>query len=859
MTDISNDKQETGPQGLKAVMEQSFKEVVEPFIHLVKAPRSLWGINVSYMLEGLAYFGILTILGKYLSENVGLEDLHAGWVYSGLTGGITLAMLFLGGVADRIGVRKALLVSLCFMIFGRLCLAASGTFFEHGAGAGSPMFFTVAVGLFIIVIGYGMYQPAAYAGIKQFTDEKTATMGYAMIYGLMNLGAFFSGIISPPIRLTFGIVSVYWVYVGLTVLAFLSVLFILTRAAEKKDTVARKKPEGDSESDKDEKKALLPRPVAPVFTPRFFVYLAGLAVAVAATIYLGATSPFAPVQEAFDTHVGGLQQANKKLEKAIASAEEVKALKEAPEPDSSLIAKAGETAASSLKEAADALAAAEKTVAAVVERIEPPRNAEASVVVSPVAFGLLKASVASDAVLLRLLSSDPAALECSVTMNTEQARTVRTAVRSLGIAYMTLAYALVDKVDAHVIEELQLRMKLVKEDRIPLEDGEVKRFIAMASLPVPEMASSMAALSDETAQKMEKLDGCGAGLDSILQAEADFWTQAARLAPKDIDAASRKFIEERALTASVHLINDIAPMLVTNEAAAHDSEKPESGGETGKDDADSSEAQTTTGVQLVQARLTAGIGFVETMRSTAISAARKPLLDRLLDWLTRYGLAVLAGLVFIILLTMDLLNKRPDHPFHNSRFVFFIFVLIPVQTLFAHNWLTLPYYINRAFGGTAVGDNFEFFSNLNPILIFFLSPAVAALTARRQVFNMMIWGTLVMALPTFLLVLTPSPTLLIVYILLMSIGEAMWQPRFLQWVAEIAPEGKTGAYMGIAQFPWFMTKVITGLYSGYFLSQYCPMVGPQNTQMLWFIYALIAMVSPVALWMTRHWMRKGVN
>ena len=51
----------------------------------------------------------------------------------------------------------------------------------------------------------------------------------------------------------------------------------------------------------------------------------------------------------------------------------------------------------------------------------------------------------------------------------------------------------------------------------------------------------------------------------------------------------------------------------------------------------------------------------------------------------------------------------------------------------------------------------------------------------------------------------------------MTIGEAMWQPRFLQYAAEIAPEGRTGAYMGVAQFPWFLTKVLVPLYSGLML------------------------------------------
>ena len=105
---------------------------------------------------------------------------------------------------------------------------------------------------------------------------------------------------------------------------------------------------------------------------------------------------------------------------------------------------------------------------------------------------------------------------------------------------------------------------------------------------------------------------------------------------------------------------------------------------------------------------------------------------------------------------------------------------------------------------------------------------------------MMIVGTAVMAAPTFLLAIGPTPWTLFGYLVLMTIGEAMWQPRFLQYAAEIAPEGRTGAYMGVAQFPWFLTKMITSLYSGWFLSRYCPPEGPQNTERMWLIYGFIA-------------------
>jgi MFS family permease len=204
----------------------------------------------------------------------------------------------------------------------------------------------------------------------------------------------------------------------------------------------------------------------------------------------------------------------------------------------------------------------------------------------------------------------------------------------------------------------------------------------------------------------------------------------------------------------------------------------------------------------------------------------------------------------------SILRWLKNHPLADPKFAFFIFALIPVQTLFAHNWLTLPMYVERAHRGTWIGDHFEAATNFNPILIFILVPIVAAISQKKKVYNMMIAGTAVMAAPTFLLALGPSFWTLLGYLVLMTIGEAMWQPRFLQYAAEIAPEGRTGAYMGVAQFPWFLTKVITSLYSGWFLANYCPKEGPTNTQTMWLIYGFIAICSTVLLVLAKGWLGK---
>ncbi len=456
-------KDEKAPQATSPL-----HEIIDPFVNLIKAPRALWGINLSYILEGLTYFGVLGLLVIYFNDFIGLDDIDAGRMVGVLTAGITLSMLFLGGAVDWFGVRKALLASLSFMLVGRVILTLAPNL--GASGLWKSAHWLAMLGILGIVLGYGIYQPACYAAVKKFTTAKTAAMGYAMLYALMNLGGFLPGIISPPVRRATGIQGVYWVFVALTVAGLCVVFFILS-----KKTVA----------------------------------------------------------------------------KAIAIAQKEKSEAEKAEED-----------------------------------------------------------------------------------------------------------------------------------------------------------------------KTEKMSGK----------------------------------------------------------------------------------------------------------------------EKLKYYLKNF-------------------------PIRDGRFMFFIFILIPVQTLFAHNWLTLPLYFSRAFTGV-VSNNFEFFVNFNPLLIFILAPMVAAITSKRDTYTMMILGTFVMASPTFILTLGPSLYTVFAYLILMTIGEAMWQPRFLQWVAEIAPKGMTGIYMGIGQFPWFLTKIITAMYSGWFLMHYCPAgVAPEqmNTESMWFIYGLIAMVSPLTLIVARRWMGKGLE
>lgn len=204
-------------------------------------------------------------------------------------------------------------------------------------------------------------------------------------------------------------------------------------------------------------------------------------------------------------------------------------------------------------------------------------------------------------------------------------------------------------------------------------------------------------------------------------------------------------------------------------------------------------------------------------------------------------------------------ERLRESPFADRRFTFFVFVMFPARTLFAHQIHTIGLYILRAYP-KEVGDRMEWFSNVvNPLVVFVTVPILAALTRRTGMVRLMIIGSLVTALPTFLLALPERWEILLAYLVVFSLGEALWQPRFYEFAADLAPEGKMGAYMAAANLPWLLAKWTTGWYAGAMLSTFCPEEGPRRPGIMWAIYGAFALTTPLLLLLARRWLEAGLR
>ena len=107
------------------------KEITQPFIDLIYAPRALWGINLGYFLEGLVYFGMLGYLAMHFSDFVFMgvphADEHSHNMVMVLTAGIAISMVVLGFVPDKWGVRRGLLFAFVMLLAGRVVMSAAPT------------------------------------------------------------------------------------------------------------------------------------------------------------------------------------------------------------------------------------------------------------------------------------------------------------------------------------------------------------------------------------------------------------------------------------------------------------------------------------------------------------------------------------------------------------------------------------------------------------------------------------------------------------------------------------------------------------------------------------------------------------
>lgn len=192
-------------------------------------------------------------------------------------------------------------------------------------------------------------------------------------------------------------------------------------------------------------------------------------------------------------------------------------------------------------------------------------------------------------------------------------------------------------------------------------------------------------------------------------------------------------------------------------------------------------------------------------------------------------------------------------------YLLFITVLVLVRAIFVHAHSTWPTYMLREFGKDVPQAAIW---SINPLLIIFLTPVIGGITSRFSAWSVIMVGSFITAFSVLCMVV-PGPFVAIsetlvhvdgwqhawaaplAFVVILSIGEALWSPRLYEYVAFMAPEGREASYMGLTQLPMFAAKPLVGLMSGLLLTEYVPETGARQSDVLWLIIFATTLAGPV--------------
>jgi hypothetical protein len=205
------------------------------------------------------------------------------------------------------------------------------------------------------------------------------------------------------------------------------------------------------------------------------------------------------------------------------------------------------------------------------------------------------------------------------------------------------------------------------------------------------------------------------------------------------------------------------------------------------------------------------------------------------------------------------------------RFLAFMALVVGVRMVFYHLNYTLPDFAIRELGKGAPLAQVS--SMLNSLLILVFVPICGVLTSKISAYRMVTVGSFISATSVLFLAVPPewfrpladgwlghfichkwldvpgavNPVYIAIFLFTvgLSVGEALWSPRLYEYAASIAPKGQEASYMALSLLPYFFAKFGAGTLSGVLLAYFCPATGPRNPQLMWYLVACMAVITPL--------------
>jgi POT family proton-dependent oligopeptide transporter len=193
-----------------------------------------WIANWMELVERFAYYGVRVVLPVFMVASFKdggpeFDHLQKGFVYAIWALVQSFVPIFTGGFADRYGYKLNIAISTVLKIVGYLLMGFCIPLAERLAGAelsvaraaGTDLTFEIFfAGAMFLALGTAIFKPGLQGLIAHQMPRKSAALGWALFYQMVNIGGFIGPMIAGYLRV------LEWQYVFLACSAGIALNFI---------------------------------------------------------------------------------------------------------------------------------------------------------------------------------------------------------------------------------------------------------------------------------------------------------------------------------------------------------------------------------------------------------------------------------------------------------------------------------------------------------------------------------------------------------------------------------------------------------------------------------------------------------
>ena len=202
---------------------------------------SFWVANGMELFERLAYYGQATILSVFLRDHLKFDEVQAGQLSSIFGGLIYFLPIFAGALADKFGFKKAFSFAFFVLAIGYFLIGSTGMEAFSGWYSDTNLFLVLSIILIFTAIGGSFIKPSVLGTVALTTTPESKSLGYAIYYWLVNIGAAIGPLLAYLVRDSIGIQYVYVVSAVSCALMFVTTMFFFkepeAKLTEKRDDI----------------------------------------------------------------------------------------------------------------------------------------------------------------------------------------------------------------------------------------------------------------------------------------------------------------------------------------------------------------------------------------------------------------------------------------------------------------------------------------------------------------------------------------------------------------------------------------------------------------------------------------------